>query len=204
MAQQNKNKKGKHSGQIVKYTKGKHKFEVIANQGSVLKYRDGKLGFGRVLMVDQIFTNSTRGDIANANDLLDVFKTDNLAKCCEEIVKNGDLQYSPHERKQFLEAKTNEIVYYINKNYVDPKNKLPHPSDRIAHTIKECKIRIDPDGDVRRQAEDAVKKMRGKLMFAKAVTMQALLTIKHSNVGQCTNIIHKLAKVVHEEWTGTG
>merc|ERR1712013_876874 len=56
----------------------------------------------------------------------------------------------------------------------------------------------------RRQAEDAVKKMRGKLMFAKAVALRALLTVKHAHVGQCTNLIHKVANVCHEEWTATG
>merc|ERR1712130_895002 len=50
----------------------------------------------------------------------------------------------------------------------------------------------------------AVKKMRGKLMFAKAVSLQAKLTIKHAHVGQCNNLIHKVANVVHEEWTGIG
>lgn len=168
--------KGKHGGQIVRYTSGKHKFEVIAKQGTVLKYRDGNLGFGNVLMVDRIFTNSTRGDIANPNDLNEVFGTEDIMKCCEEIVKNGDLQYTAQERKAFVDAKTNEIVYYINKNYIDPKTKLPHPADRISNCMKECHIRVDPNKDTRRQAEDAVKKMRGKLMFAKAVALRAKLT----------------------------
>ena len=166
----------KHGGQIVKYTSGKHKFEVIAKQGTVLKYRDDKLGFANVLMVDQVFTNSTRGDIANPSDLKEVFGTEDLTECCKKILKSGQLQYTAQERKQFVDQKTNEIVYYINKNYVDPKTKLPHPSDRILNCIKECHIRIDPNKDTRRQAEDAVKKMRGKLMFAKAVALRANLT----------------------------
>eukprot|EP00486_Rosalina_sp_Unknown_P001088 CAMPEP_0201574190 /NCGR_PEP_ID=MMETSP0190_2-20130828/18510_1 /ASSEMBLY_ACC=CAM_ASM_000263 /TAXON_ID=37353 /ORGANISM="Rosalina sp." /LENGTH=305 /DNA_ID=CAMNT_0048002091 /DNA_START=24 /DNA_END=944 /DNA_ORIENTATION=- len=199
-----KAKKGKHGGQIVKYTSGKHKFEVIAKQGTVLKYRDGNLGFANVLMVDNIFTNSTRGDIANPSDLNEVFGTEDLMKCCEEIVNKGQLQYTAQERKAFVDAKTNEIVYYINKNYVDPKTKLPHPSDRISNCMKECHIRVDANKDTKRQAEDAVKKMRGKLMFAKAVSLRAKLTIKHAYVGQCTNLVHKIANVIKEDWTGEG
>jgi len=193
-----------HGGQIVKYSSGKHKFEVVAKQGMVLKFRDGGIGFQNVLMIDQIFTNSTRGDVANVSDLKEVFGTEDLTKCCQQIVKNGELQYTAQERKQFVEQKTNEIVYYINKNYVDPKTKLPHPADRISNCMKECRIRVDPKGDTRRQSEDAVKKMRGKLMFAKAVALRATLTIKHSHVGQCNNLIHKVANVIKEEWTGTG
>merc|ERR1719242_31175 len=196
--------KGGHGGQLCVYKKGKHKFEVISKQGQVLKFRENKIGFSDVLMVDQIFTNSVRGDVANANDLNEVFGFDDIMKCCQEIVSKGELQYSASERKAFVDEKTKEIVYYINKNYVDPKNKLPHPSDRISHCMKECKIRVDPKGDTRRMAEDAVKKMRGKLMFAKAVSLQAKLTIKHAHVGQCNNLIHKVANVVHEEWTGVG
>ena len=168
--------KGSHGGQICVYKKGKHKFEVITKKGQVLKFRDGKIGFTDVLMIDQIFTNSVRGDVANESDLNDVFGTEDMLKCLQEIVKNGELQYSAQERKGFVDEKTKEIVYYINKNYVNPKTKLPHPADRISHCMKECKIRVDPKGDTRRMAEDAVKKMRGKLMFAKAVALTAKLT----------------------------
>merc|ERR1712228_55519 len=195
---------GIHGGQLCVYKKGKHKFEVISKQGQILKFRDGKVGVNSVLLVDQVFTNSVRGDVANAVDLSQVFGTDDIIKCCEEIVKNGELQYSAQERKAFVDEKTKEIVYYINKNYANPKTKLPHPADRISHCMKECKIRVDPKADTRRMAEDALKKMRGKLMFAKAVSMRAKLTIKHQHVGQCTNLIHKVATVIHEEWTGTG
>eukprot|EP01084_Bolivina_argentea_P163557 284516_1 len=205
MAMKGHGGKGKqHGGQLVKFSQGKHKFEVVAKQGSVLKYRDGKIGWQNVLMIDQIFTNSTRGDIANVSDLNQVFGTEDIRKCCEEIIKNGELQYTAQERKKFIEDKTSEIIYYINKNYVDPKTKLPHPRDRIAHALKECHIRVDAKGDTRRQAEDAVKKMRGKLMFAKAVALRAKLTIKASHYGQCTNLIHKIANVMKEEWMETG
>eukprot|EP01084_Bolivina_argentea_P005304 10026_1 len=197
--------KGDHGGgQIVRFSSGKHKFEVITNKGTALQYRDNKIAFNGVLMTDQIFTNVTRGDVANPRDLSEVFGTEDLMKCCERIVKEGELQYTAQERKEFVEEKTREIVYYINKNYVDPKTKLPHPSDRISTCMKDCHIRVDPKGDTRRQAEAAVAKMRGKIMFAKAVAIRAQVTIKHAQVGQCNNIIHKLANVLHEEWSATG
>lgn len=31
-----------------------------------------------------------------------------------------------------------------------------------------------------------------------------LYTVKHSYVGQCTNLIHKVANVIKEDWTGEG
>merc|ERR1711879_321132 len=84
---------------------GKHKFEVIANQGAILQYREGKIPIHNVLLIDQIFTNSARGDIANPGDLETVFGTEDVAKCCEEIVKRGDIQYTASERKKFTEDK---------------------------------------------------------------------------------------------------
>jgi len=190
--------------QLCVFKSGKHKFEVIANQGAILQYRDGKIPIHNVLLIDQVFTNSTRGDIANPGDLETVFGTEDVSKCCEEIVKRGDIQYTASERKKFTEDKTKEIVYYINKNYVDPKTKLPHPADRIANCMKQCHIRVDPNGDTKRQGEEAVKKMRGKLMFAKAVAITAKLTIKHEHTGKCTNLIRQMANVLQDEWTGTG
>jgi len=197
--------KGGNKGQIVRYQSKKNKFEIVCQNGAPLKYRNGKTSVNNALMADQIFTNVTKGDIANPDVLKDVFGTDNINECCKIILENGEIQYTAQERKAFITEKTREIVYYLTKNYVDPKTKLPHPSVRIEQAMKKAKFVVDPNIDARNQAEQLLKKITGKqLMFAKAVLLTANLTIKHAHVNQCQNIISKNSTIINQEWTAEG
>jgi len=83
---------------------------------------------------------------------------------------------------------------------MDPKTKLPHPPDRIENCMKECHIKIDPKREAKKQAEDAVKSMAGKLTFTKQVSLIAHLFIKHSYLGQCNNVIHSSGHVMDQDW----
>ena len=56
--------------QVVRYKKDKQTFEVLTNPGSVLKFREGKLGWDKVLATDVVFTNSSRGDRARDGDVM--------------------------------------------------------------------------------------------------------------------------------------
>jgi len=187
-------------GQLVRYQQGKQKFEVLTKPGSVLKFRAGKLGWDKVLMADAIFSNLSRGDTASGKDLEDVFGTTDIDACCKLIVEKGEVQLSAQERKEELDAKKNEVIQFIFKNFMDPKTKLPHPPDRIENCMKECHIKIDPKREAKKQAEDAVKSMAGKLTFTKQVSLIAHLFIKHSYLGQCNNVIHSSGHVMDQDW----
>jgi Shwachman-Bodian-Diamond syndrome (SBDS) protein len=51
--------------QLVRYKKGKRQFEIMTHPGSVLKYREGKMNLDQVLMVEEVFKNQHKGDVAN-------------------------------------------------------------------------------------------------------------------------------------------
>ncbi|ETO25407.1 putative RNA-associated protein [Reticulomyxa filosa] len=186
--------------QLVRFQQGKLKFEILTKPGTVLKYREGKLGWDKVLMADAIFTNSSRGDLASGKDLEDAFGTSNIEECCKKIVEQGELQVSAQERKDEIEAKKHEVIQHIFKNYMDPKTKLPHPPERVEACMKDCHIKIDGKKDAKKQAEDAVKAMSSKLPFTRQVAMTVRLFIKHSYVGQCNNIIHAAGNVLEQDW----
>jgi len=91
--------------QLVRYQHGKNKFEILTKPGSVLKFREGKLGWDKVHMADVVFSNSSRGDLASGKDLEAAFGTSNPEECCKKIVETGELQLSAQERKDEMEAK---------------------------------------------------------------------------------------------------
>ncbi len=52
-----------------------------------------------------------------------------------------------------VEDKRKQIIQYINKNFVDPKTKLPHPIQRIENALEDVRVIIDPF----KKAEDQIK-----------------------------------------------
>jgi len=197
----------KTNGQIVRYQKGKIKFEILTKKGAALKYKQNKLGLQHVLMIDTIFSKLSQGKIAKSTDLKRVFGTSDFNQCVMKILENGDLNLSSKERKQKTENKKNEIIYYINKNYVNPLSNLPHPSTRISNCMNECKIRIDATKSTKTQALNAIKKMSGKLFFKKANMLNINLTIKYKyDINKIGQIINRISGgcTYQQKWNDNG
>lgn len=164
------------AGQIVRLKKGKQVFEVITNEGSVLKYREGNLGWDKVLVTDVIFKNSSKGDQANETDLESAFDTSDHQKILQSIVEKGDLQVSAAERKEALEKKKKELLGFLHKNFIDPKTNLPHPMVRLEQALENSKYRVDADGPVAKQSQELIKALLGKLSFLKSEIEGTLLS----------------------------
>jgi len=178
------------AGQIVRMKAGSKKYEILTNVGTVTQFRDGKISdVGDVMLVEKIYTNAKQGNEASPEELSVAFEMDDIKDIMEKIVRDGDLQYTAAERAEMMSRKTNEICYYINQTYVQPTTKLPHPVERLKTAFKDNNIRVDLNIDTSRQAEDAVKKLRGKLMFTEVVALQGTLEVKHHLVGKVEGII---------------
>jgi ribosome maturation protein Sdo1 len=59
------------------------------------------------------------------------------------------------------------LVTYLNKYFVDPKTKTPHPITRIENALETIKARIDPDIPTDRQIADLLKKLPGVISLKK-------------------------------------
>eukprot|EP01084_Bolivina_argentea_P177787 307450_1 len=182
----------KSNGQIVRYSKGKTKFEILTKKGAALKFRQKQLGLQHVLMIDQIFTKLSQGKVAKSSELQRVFGSTDLNECATKILEHGELNLSSCERKGKTKAKRNEIVYYIHRNYTNPLSKLPHPTTRISHCMDECKIRVNDTKSTRTQALNAIKKMSGKLFFAKANMLGVHLTVTYKHD------LHKIGQFIYK------
>merc|ERR1711879_862896 len=75
---------------------------------------------------------------------------------------------------------------------------------RLETCMKDVKFRVDPDIDADKQAKEAVKKMIGKLSFAKAVALQGTLTLPLKYMGSCSNAIQSILTMTGgEDYVGT-
>jgi len=189
--------------QLVRYQKGKKKFEIMTKPDAVTKYNEGKLGFDNVCCTTTIFTNQKKGEQAKESDLQEVFETSNEDEVCKLILKMGTLQLTAKEREAKVKQKRQEILHYIHSNWEDPKSKLPHPLVRLENAFKAKKCKVDVEGDVVKQAEDAVKKMQGDLTFAKISQIQGVLTVGMKYMGVIEGMIRKFVTVDKVDYAGS-
>jgi len=189
--------------QLVRYKSGKFNFEVLTKVGSVLKYREGKLGWDNVPFADEVFKNFSKAERAKSEELRAAFGTDNIGECMKKIVKEGELQLTTAERKEKVDKKRAEVINYIHKYYTDPKTKLPHPVLRIENALDQLKVKFDPDIPAEKQAMDIVKKLPEILPIKKS-QMEGTLKVPHGMVGSVTGIVQKWAQIKKEEYESDG
>ncbi len=188
--------------QLVRYRKGGHSFEIITKPGSVRLYRDNKLPWNKVLVIDAIFTNSKKGNVAKSSDLLKVFGTEDIDTCAKTIVTEGEAQVSASERKEDMEKYRKAVLGYIHRNYLDAGG-LPHPRPRLETLPEQTKVRLDPNGSVENQAEEIIRKMQGILVFKKG-TVEYTLLLEHKYAKKCTGVIYKYCSNPKDTWDVAG
>jgi ribosome maturation protein Sdo1 len=177
--------------QLVRYKHKKYTFEIITKCGSVRLFLAGKLEWNNVLSMDAVFINYKKGQVAKNKDLISVFGTDDVNMCAQAIVSEGILQVSDSERKEDLRIHTQEVLGYLHRMYVD-HDGVPHPLIRLEGVLEESKVRLDPQINVRKQAEEIIKKMLGKIVFKKN-TIDYILKIQPTY--NCKDIIQKYCPV---------
>jgi len=175
----------------------------MTKQGAVTKFKEGKLGFNNVCSTTTIFTNSKKGEQAKESDLMDVFETTNEEEVCKLILKMGTLQLTAKEREAKVQQKRQQILHHIHSNWEDPKSKLPHPMLRLENAFKASKCKVDVEGDAMKQAEDAVKKMKGDLLFARISQIQGTLTLEMKYIGVVEGMIRRFATVNKTDYEGS-
>lgn len=77
----------------VKLQKKGKRFEIACYRNKVLSWRSKvETDLGEVLQIDSIFANVSKGMLAAAKDLQDVFGTTDHRAICKEILDKGELQ----------------------------------------------------------------------------------------------------------------
>lgn len=183
--------------------KGK-KFEILVEPERAYRFREGEaLQVEDIIVSDYIYKDIKKGLKASPNELIDAFRTDDMYKIAIEIIKNGELQLTADQRRELLEMKKKQIIYYISRSAVDPKTRTPIPPTRIEKAIDEVRVGIDLYKSVEEQVPSIVKAISRVLpiKIAKAL-MQVIIPPEfgHKVAGQ----ILRLGEVRKNVWLADG
>ena len=189
---------------IVRYTYSGDKFELLVKPDPAFDYKLGKITeISKVLVSDDIYTDSGKGTRATNEKLEQVFKTIDSIKIAETILKKGDLNLTTDQRRKMISEKRKQLVTFISKTYVDPRSHLPHPPLRIEQAMDDGRISIDPFKNVDEQVKDIVEKLR-PIIPLKSENTVLEITVPAQFVAQSYTVLKSTGTLKKEDWQTNG
>jgi len=84
----------------LRFYKCGHRFEIACYRNKVLNWRAKiETDIREVLQVEAIFTNVSKGNLANAKQMTEAFGTTDTLEISKEMLDKGELQVSEEERQ---------------------------------------------------------------------------------------------------------
>ena len=189
---------------VVRYSFSGDKFELLVKPDPAFDYKLGKITeISKVLVSDEIYTDSNKGTRATNEKLEHVFKTNDLTKIAEIIMKKGELNLTTEQRKKMMSEKRKQLVTFIAKTYVDPRSHLPHPPLRIEQAIEDGRISIDPFKNINDQVKDIVEKLR-PIIPLKSENIVLEILVPAQFVAQSYTILKSTGTLKKEDWQSNG
>ena len=189
---------------VVRYTYSGDKFELLVKPDPAFDYKIGKITeISKVLVSDEIYTDSNKGTRVPNEKLEQVFKTIDPTKIAEIIMKKGELNLTTEQRRKMIAEKRKQLVTFIAKTYVDPRSHLPHPPLRIEQAMNDGRISIDPFKNVDEQVKDIVEKLR-PIIPLKSENIILSISIPAQFVAQSYTVLKSTGTLKKEEWQTNG
>jgi len=183
--------------------KGKN-FEIIVKPDPALHYREGKpIPLSEVLVTDTIFSDANKGLKVSESDLQTAFKTTDVQKIANIILKRGILQLTAEQRKRMVEEKKRQIITFISRQCVDPRTKLPHPPIRIQQALEQVHFSVDPFRNVEEQANEAISLLRSILPISME-KISVSVKIPPQYAGRAYGAVKSFGTIKNEAWGSDG
>ena len=189
---------------VVRYSFSGDKFELLVKPDPAFDYKLGKITeISKVLVSDEIYTDSNKGTRATNEKLEHVFKTNDLTKIAEIIMKKGELNLTTEQRKKMMSEKRKQLVTFIVKTYVDPRSHLPHPPLRIEQAMDDSRVSIDPFKNANEQIKDVVEKLRS-IIPLKSENIVLEILVPAQFVAQSYTVLKSTGTLKKEDWQPNG
>jgi ribosome maturation protein SDO1 len=182
---------------------GEH-FEVLVKPDQALDYRLGKIkSLSEVLVSETIFTDANKGTKPSEDKLKKAFGTTETLKIAETILRKGMLQLTTDQRRHMTEEKRKQIIFFISRQCVDPRTKLPHPPSRIEQAMEQIHYSIDPFKETEEQARDIIKLLR-PILPLKLEQIIVDIRIPPEYASKAYGTVKGFGTIKHEEWRADG
>ena len=184
--------------------RGSDHFEILVKPQQALDYKLGKqVPITQVLMIEEVYSDSSKGTRASEEKLQKYFSTTDAAKIAEEIMRSGELQLTTEQRRQLVEDKRKQIITIIAKNALDPRSGTPHPPLRIEQAMSQIRLSIDPYKSAEEQAKLVIEELR-PILPLKLEQMKIAVKVFPEHAARAYNAFKSFGTVTKEEWQADG
>lgn len=186
---------------IVRLKKGGKRFEIASYPNKVVSWRNKvETDIDEVLQTHTVFTNVSKGEVAKAKELKDIFGTDNQSEICLQILSKGELQVSEKERHAQLESSFRDIATIVADKCVNPETNRPYTVTMIEKAMKDLHFSVKPTRNTKQQALDVIKQFTEKeVIQIQRAYMRLRLSIPGKEGKKLRGKIKKIAKKVEED-----
>ena len=189
---------------VVKYSYAGEKFEILVKPDPAFDYKLGKTTeISKILVSDEIYTDSGKGTRASNELLVKVFKTEDTVKIAEIMMQKGELNLNTEQRKKMTSDKRKQIVTFIAKTYVDPRTHLPHPPLRIEQAMTDGRVSVDPFKNPDEQIKDIIEKLR-PIIPLKTENIILEISVPAQFVAQSYTVLKSTGSLKKEDWQPNG
>ncbi len=189
---------------IAKYdAKGEH-FEILVDPDLALEYRLGKpVSIDKILISDTVYRDAKKGLRASESALLKVFKTTDIKKIAEIILKEGEIPLTADQRKKIIEQKKRQIIEWISRNCIDVRTKAPVPPERVENALSKAGVAVDPFKSVEEQIPNILKALQ-KVLPIKIAIAEIEIKLPPSCAMKGRNVLAKLGRITSEHFESDG
>lgn len=182
---------------------GEH-FEILVKPDLALQFKQGhQLEVLKILVVEEVFTDSGKSLRASEEKLKKAFGTDDINKIAEIILRRGELQLTTDQRRELVEIKRKQIINFISRNCIDPRTGAPHPPIRIEQALSQIRLIIDPFKSGDEQAKDAIDALR-PILPLRIEKLRIAIKIPSDYAPKTIGAVKEFGAVSNEEWQSDG
>jgi ribosome maturation protein SDO1 len=179
-------------------------FEVLVDPEGALSFRQGdEVDVEKILAVEDVFENASRGDRSPEEDLIKAFETTNVVTIAAKIIKKGEIQLTAEQRKRIIENKRKQVVSVIARNAINPQTGTPHPPARIERAMEEARVNIDPTKSVEEMVNVTMKAIR-PLIPIRFEEVDVAVKIPPAYAPKAYGEIATFGKLQKEQWQNDG
>lgn len=181
--------------------KGDKQYEILVDPdlAKEAKLEGEEHEIQRLLFVQEIFTDSEKGERASVEELEDEFGTQQLMEAAEQIFEKGTMQLTTDQKKEMREEKRKQIIDMIARRAQDPKTGNPHPPQRVENALEEAGFHVNWDSDIHEKFDEAIDAIRPIIPISLDEKTVAI-RIPNDMAGKAYDRIQQTADIEEEEW----
>ena len=189
---------------IARLKKGGKQFEVYVDPDAAFSMKRGEeIDMEKVLAVEDVFEDASKGDRPAEKDIDNTFKTQDTFEIARQIILHGEIHLTTEQRKKILEDKKRQIISMIAANAINPQTKTPHPPARIEHAMEEAGVHIDAMKSVDDQINIVMKAIR-PIIPIRFEEISIAIKIGMDYAPKAYGPISKFGTLTKEEWQKDG